>query len=458
MRNKQASFVEMKQALPTPMDQEQARRIRMLQLAFLFSMAAAFVVLLIFLYLLLTTTLLLARYMMVVTSSFIVLGGIALWFIRRRQLDWAVLFYILAVIAGLTTAIYLLGGVTGPVTIGLILVIVTAGLLGGIKTMRQAAFISGVVYVTLALLEANQFLHPWSLPSAWSWTVELVFFLAMFFVIIMQIGVFINQTERAFAAEQQRALELAEASRQAEQSATAERELREREARSATHLRETVAGYVDYLSRVAAGDYTARVDVGVLEEDVEGDPELHALGEYLNATVDALVAALNQAYEAQRRYAEQTWQTVMESGRVQPGFTYRQSQIIPEAEWLPQMARAVDTAAPVAEGEGAAVPLVINRQVLGALGGEHPDGRPWTDEELALLEAVTGQLAQTIESLRLLDDVQRRAVQERLVGEVTARMRETLDMETVLKTAVQEIVRSLDLPEVTIQMAPPPKG
>jgi len=69
-----------------------------------------------------------------------------------------------------------------------------------------------------------------------------------------------------------------------------------------------------------------------------------------------------------------------------------------------------------------------------------------------LIEAITGQLAQTIESLRLLDDVQRRAVQERLVGEVTSRMRESLDMETVLKTAAKEMRHSLGLDKITIYL------
>ena len=318
--------------------------------------------------------------------------------------------------------------------------------------MRYVSITVGIIYLTLALLEATQVLHPPRVPDAAAWLIESVLFLSLFAVTALLAGVFVNQTGRAFATERQRGLELAETSRQAEELAIAEREAREREARSAIHLRETVAGYADYLSRVAAGDYSARVDVGELEEDVEGDRELHALGEYLNTTVDALVAALNQAYETQRRYTEQTWQSVVATGRVQPGFAYRQNQITPEAEWLPQMTRAVDSGTPVVQDEGAAVPLVINRQVVGALGGQHPDGRPWTDEELALIEDVTGQLAQTIESLRLFDDVQRRAVQERLVGDVTARIRESLDVETVLKTAAGEMRRSLGLDKVTVHL------
>lgn len=384
---------------------------------------------------------------------FLLFSSIGLRLIQRQQLNRAIMVYIPGLVVSLTVALYFLGGVTGPVTLGLIVGAVIIGLIGGVKPLRYVSILMGVVYLTMAVLELTQVLPPLPIADTMRWPLEIFLFLNALGVTTVVSGGFINQTERALTAERQRSLELLQTGRQAEQLAVTERELREREGRSAVHLRKTVAGYVDYLSRVAAGDYTARIDVGELDEDVEGDLELHALGEYLNTTVDALVAAITQAQEVQRRYVQQTWQTVVESGRVQPGFAYRQKKITSEAEWLPQMNEAVDKGAPVAQAEVAAVPLVINRQVVGALGGQRPDGRPWTDEELSLIEDVTGQLAQTIESLRLFDDVQRRAVQERLVGEITTRVRESLDMETVLKTAAEQIRESLGAQRVVVRLA-----
>lgn len=443
------------QSAPVEMDQEQVLRTQMARVVIQMSMAAAAILLIIFMNLWFAGSQFVGRYVAVVALVFLISCGISLWLIRRQHLNPAITVYISALISGLTVAIYLLGGVTGPVTIGLVMAAVIIGLIGGPQSLRHAVFTIGGIYLIMAILEAVQVLHPPRIPDAAVWLIEIVFFLAVFTVTALVAGTFISQTGRAFAAERQRSLELAQTSRQAEALAMAERESREREAHSALHLRETVAGYADYLSRVAAGDYTARVDVGVLEEDVEGDRELHALGEYLNSTVDALVKALTQAQEVQRRYTEQAWETAIASGRVQPGFAYRQNQITADVEWLPQMTRAVDSGALVAQDEGVAVPMVINRQVVGALGGLHPDGRPWTAEELALIEDVTGQLAQTIESLRLFDDVQRRAAQEQVVGTITARMRESLDMETVLKTAVNEMRQALGLGGVIVQLARP---
>jgi hypothetical protein len=57
-----------------------------------------------------------------------------------------------------------------------------------------------------------------------------------------------------------------------------------------------------------------------------------------------------------------------------------------------------------------------------------------------------------LESARLHQDTQQRATREQLAAQVTARMRETLDMDTVLKTAVFEIGQALGLAEVEVMM------
>jgi hypothetical protein len=45
-----------------------------------------------------------------------------------------------------------------------------------------------------------------------------------------------------------------------------------------------------------------------------------------------------------------------------------------------------------------------------------------------------------------------------LIGEVTSRMRESLDVETILRTAVQEVRQAMGLPEVIIRLVPPASG
>jgi GAF domain-containing protein len=57
-----------------------------------------------------------------------------------------------------------------------------------------------------------------------------------------------------------------------------------------------------------------------------------------------------------------------------------------------------------------------------------------------------------MESARLYEEIQLQAAREQMVGEITGRIRETLDIETVLHTAAQEIYQALGLRDVTIKL------
>ena len=54
-----------------------------------------------------------------------------------------------------------------------------------------------------------------------------------------------------------------------------------------------------------------------------------------------------------------------------------------------------------------------------------------------------------------LKRAQQRAERERVVGQITTRMRETLDLETILKTAVKEMRQSLELSEAEVRLQLP---
>ena len=106
-----------------------------------------------------------------------------------------------------------------------------------------------------------------------------------------------------------------------------------------------------------------------------------------------------------------------------------------------------------------AVPVKVREQVIGVIDARKPGGSgEWTAEEIGLVETLVEQLGVALESARLYQDTQRRAAQERLVGQVTARMSETLDMETVLRTAICEMGEALGMAEVEVRMGTPTDG
>ncbi len=146
-------------------------------------------------------------------------------------------------------------------------------------------------------------------------------------------------------------------------------------------------------------------------------------------------------------------------------------------DWSPAMRQAAQSGKTVQTGDGGlALPIKVRQQVIGIIqlrrfasaaipaagngdettaGSRPPDSNAWPPSEIETLEAIVGQISQAIESARLYQETQNRAGREKLVGEVTARMRASLDMEQVLQTAMSEIAERLALPQVQIHLAAP---
>jgi len=101
------------------------------------------------------------------------------------------------------------------------------------------------------------------------------------------------------------------------------------------------------------------------------------------------------------------------------------------------------------------VPLLLREKAIGTLeaGYNRQERAIITPEEVRLLGSLASQVAVAVENVRLFEASQRRATQERLTAAVTARMRETLDIDTVLQTAIREIGDAMGITEVEVRLA-----
>jgi GAF domain-containing protein len=98
------------------------------------------------------------------------------------------------------------------------------------------------------------------------------------------------------------------------------------------------------------------------------------------------------------------------------------------------------------------VPLRVAGQVIGFVTIYRAGAGPFSPVSIRLYEALADQAAVAIERQRLLDEARSRADGERLISQVTARMRESLDVRRVLETAVDEIYQALGLDKVVIRL------
>jgi len=157
-------------------------------------------------------------------------------------------------------------------------------------------------------------------------------------------------------------------------------------------------------------------------------------------------ASLEAEHRAYGELSRQAWQQLLKARSV---VGYRSQKGIVATLDNQALEQARDNPLPTVS-----VPLQVHDQVIGVIDARKPQGA-WTSEEIALVEALAEQMGVALESARLYQDTQRRAAQERLIGEVTSRIRESLDVETVLKTTASEMRQALDLDNLVIRLATP---
>jgi GAF domain-containing protein len=180
-----------------------------------------------------------------------------------------------------------------------------------------------------------------------------------------------------------------------------------------------------------------------------------------------LFAESQRALETTRRaygdLSRQAWSDLLRA-RGDWGYVYTGHAVaLAHDEWHPDLIQAHRSGTIVQGQAGSepvlAIPLQVRDQSVGVLGfSKGETGEPWTGEETELLETLVRQLGVALESAQLFEETQRRAARERLTGEVAARIRQTLDLDTVLKTAAEEIRQALGVPEVVVRLAAQPAG
>jgi GAF domain-containing protein len=100
-----------------------------------------------------------------------------------------------------------------------------------------------------------------------------------------------------------------------------------------------------------------------------------------------------------------------------------------------------------------ALPLISRGRVIGAMTIQSDRPTAFTQEDINVLQSLADQTANAIGNAGLFEATQRRAAREQLTAAVTARMRETLDIDTVLQTAIREIGDAMGITEVEVRLA-----
>ena len=223
------------------------------------------------------------------------------------------------------------------------------------------------------------------------------------------------------------------------------------------------------LPLVARGQVFGVVAVQSQFPSAFGNEDLHSL----RAVIDQVATAVSNAQLAeelnrrlqematlQQYYVREAWEQFLSEEREQlyefeqPGVASLGGRMLPEVERVLAQPELMILKEGEASAPSALVsPISLRDQVLGVLGLHRETAdEPWTDDQVELIAAISEQMGLIIENSRLFAEARARATRERQAREITARMRQSLEVETVLQTAAREIGQTLRLHDVTIEL------
>lgn len=102
------------------------------------------------------------------------------------------------------------------------------------------------------------------------------------------------------------------------------------------------------------------------------------------------------------------------------------------------------------------IPIHIQQLALGKIFlHRDPDQPIWSAEDRQLAQDAASQIAAALENARLLEEIRLRAQQESMVSQIVAKTQLSMDLESVLKTAVQEIGLAMNASRVSLRLGKP---
>lgn len=104
------------------------------------------------------------------------------------------------------------------------------------------------------------------------------------------------------------------------------------------------------------------------------------------------------------------------------------------------------------------VPIKLRDETIGVLNIKAPvKDHKWSRDEINLIQSVSERLALALENARLFEETNRRAERERLVSEITGKIRSVNDPQAMIQTAMEELRNVLGASRVQVIPQAPQK-
>ena len=156
-------------------------------------------------------------------------------------------------------------------------------------------------------------------------------------------------------------------------------------------------------------------------------------------------SALAPGGETYRSFARDGWRRVFGDRAAEYQLTGAGAVSRSEGPSQPDLEPARVSGEVVREGRTVTLPLSVRGEAIGAVrlrkeaSKTSPGESIWTDHEVELATAIVARLGVALDSARLYQDAQLILARERAAREVADHMRNTLDWDELMQTAVREI-------------------
>lgn len=96
------------------------------------------------------------------------------------------------------------------------------------------------------------------------------------------------------------------------------------------------------------------------------------------------------------------------------------------------------------------VPIELRGETIGTLVIQSPSSQALNNDQMDLIRAVAERVAISAENARLFDETTRRAERERLVSDITGKIRSVNDPQSMIQTAMEELRKALGASRVEV--------
>ncbi len=214
---------------------------------------------------------------------------------------------------------------------------------------------------------------------------------------------------------------------------------------------------------IGALDVQSEIDGAFTQEDIE---VLSTLADQVSVAIQnsrSFVEAqslLTEAQNAVTGYVKDAWK-VMQTSEKRFGYKISGADIVRLEE--PLQYRSVQDAIKTDNvvilkndnnNTSLAIPIRMRGKSIGVLSIKVPSDQVWQEDQTEIAEVIAGRLSLALEAAILLQTSQRRANIERITSDITSKISSSTRFDSIVKTAAQELSKTLGNTEVLIQIEP----